>query len=147
MSMFSFAVIDLCRGNTRCTGTLIASGIAFGLILIVLSLLMIRFVRVNGVRRAHGLEPLRWKTIGDARLKVSEMQRGDATAIAAETAILRRQVEWERHLAAQEMARYGRSMSRSFCARHERHCKEPISQPHPPGGIDNDLVPADWQQI
>ncbi len=132
----------LCEGSSNCVGKMVTSVGASVLLLIVAALFASRYLRVNVKRRMQGKHPLRWSDIADANTVGDAVAADDETIVAARE--LTRQMAWERQQASNEMLRYGRSRTRGYCAQHERHCKEPVHRPHPPGGIDNERAPADW---
>jgi hypothetical protein len=134
----------ICEGSSGCVEKLLTSGIAFLLLGSIAIAFTARFMRINAKRRAQGRDSLSWRDIADSRMTTAEASSADTTALEAAKE-LKRQIEWERHIAGSEMLRYGRSRSRTYCSTHDRHCKEPTNVPHPPGGIDNETAPPDWK--
>lgn len=146
--MPAFAIVfAICEGSSSCSQTWIQAVAGAVLIGALAAALSFRYVRINARRRAQGLPPLRWRSISETRGKDSTLVRVDRATLETETGKLRRQIEWERHVAATEMARYGRARTRAYCKQHDRYCKEPIAQPHPAGGIDNVEAPSDWKAL
>ena len=137
----------ICEGSSSCSQTWVQAVAGGVLIAVLAAALSFRYIRINARRRAQGLQPLRWRSINDARTKESALVRADRVTLETETDELRRQMAWERHIAATEMARYGRARTRAYCRQHDRYCKEPIAQPHAAGGNDNEVAPADWKAL
>jgi len=104
---------------------------------------LLRYRNVNRRRRRAGLTPIDHRTAG-LGLSAKQLTGEHSDEAIAAALRLARQKEWERQTAAQEMVRYGRYQTRSYCSQHDRFCLHPEQGPHPPGGFDNPAVPDDW---
>lgn len=126
------------------TGQLIGAAAALIILTAAALAILARKRRVNRIRAARGTTPLSFSEIERTRMPTSEL--GAASDQEVDDALETwRQREWERQLAAQEIARHGRAITRGYCATHDRWCKTADSSEHPPGGWEIEPVPPDWK--
>lgn len=110
----------------------------------ILVMYVVRIRPINRARAARGALPLRWTEIIDARARTRDLVGDRTGALTAAELEERRQREWEHHQAMSETMRWGRPVTRTYCAAHDRWCTRPWEGPHPSGGKDNARAPVDW---
>jgi hypothetical protein len=137
------ALLGQLTDSDRATVIVIAA-VALPLIAGMIGWHVYRVRPINRGRAASGLPPLRWHQIAGMRAGTADLVADTTGELAAEEIEAQRQREWERHVAAQEMAKYGRAQTRAYCSAHDRWCLRPWLGQHPPGGFDAPRAPDDW---